>query len=56
MFRRSGSYKAIIENKYCSIYLLNNMFYAQCLLMNGLYILDLDHRYVGKHLCKNPSG
>ena len=36
-----GGYKIIIKNKCCSIY-LNNMLYARCPLVNGLYVLDLE--------------
>ena len=38
-------YKIVIENKRCSIY-YNNIFYAQCPLVNGLYVLDLEDKSV----------
>jgi hypothetical protein len=38
-------YEIIIKNKRCSIY-YNGIFYAQCPLMNGLYVLNLDDKYV----------
>jgi hypothetical protein len=34
-------YEIIIKNKRCSIY-YNGIFYAHCLLVNGLYVLDLE--------------
>ena len=36
-----GGYEIIIKNKCCSVY-LNNMLYARCPLVNGLYVLDLE--------------
>jgi hypothetical protein len=38
-------YEIIIKNKHCSIY-YNGIFYAYCPLVNGLYILDLEDKYV----------
>jgi hypothetical protein len=38
-------YDFIIKNKHCSIY-YNGIFYAHCPLMNGLYVLDLEDKYV----------
>jgi hypothetical protein len=37
------SYEIIIKNKRCSIY-YNDIFYAHCPLVNGLYILDLEDK------------
>ena len=34
-------YEIVIKNKHCSIY-YNDIFYAHCLLVNGLYVLDLE--------------
>jgi hypothetical protein len=39
-------YKIIIKNKRCSIY-YNDIFYAHCPLVNGLYVLD----FVDKSVC-----
>ncbi|KAJ1277336.1 hypothetical protein BS78_05G286900 [Paspalum vaginatum] len=36
-----GGYEIIIKNKCCSVY-LNNVLYARCPLVNGLYVLDLE--------------
>jgi hypothetical protein len=36
-------YEIIIKNKHCSIY-YNGIFYGQCPLVNGLYVLDLDDK------------
>jgi hypothetical protein len=38
-------YEIIIKNKCCSIY-YNGIFYAHCLLVNGLYALDLEDKSV----------
>jgi hypothetical protein len=38
-------YEIIIKNKCCSIY-YNDIFYAQCPLVNGLYVLDLEDNCV----------
>jgi hypothetical protein len=38
-------YEIIRKNKRCSIY-YNGIFYAQCPLVNGLYVLDLEDKYV----------
>jgi hypothetical protein len=38
-------YEIIIKNKYCSIY-YNIIFYAHCPLVNGLYVLDLEDKFV----------
>jgi hypothetical protein len=38
-------YEIIIKNKRCSIY-YNDIFYAYCPLVNGLYVLDLDNKSV----------
>jgi hypothetical protein len=38
-------YEIIIKNKRCSIY-YNDIFYAHCPLVNGLYVLDLENKYV----------
>jgi hypothetical protein len=38
-------YEIIIKNKYCSIY-YNDIFYAHCPLVNGLYVLDLEDKSV----------
>jgi hypothetical protein len=38
-------YEIIIKNKCCSIY-YNDIFYAHCPLVNGLYILDLEDKSV----------
>jgi hypothetical protein len=38
-------YKIIIKNKCCSIY-YNNIFYAHYSLVNGLYVLDLDDKFI----------
>uniref|UniRef100_A0A0A8YXZ9 GAG-pre-integrase domain-containing protein n=1 Tax=Arundo donax TaxID=35708 RepID=A0A0A8YXZ9_ARUDO len=38
-------YEIIIKNKCCSIY-YNDMLYAYCPLVNGLYILDLEDKFV----------
>jgi len=40
-----GGYEIIIKNKCCSIY-LNNMLYAHCPLVNGLYVLNLEEDMV----------
>ena len=36
-------YEIVIKNKHCSIY-FNNILYAHCPLMNGLYVLDLEDK------------
>jgi hypothetical protein len=38
-------YEIIIKNKRCSIY-YNDIFYAHCLLVHGLYVLDLEDKSV----------
>jgi hypothetical protein len=38
-------YEIIIKNKHCSIY-YNDIFYAHCSLVNGLYVLDLEDKSV----------
>jgi hypothetical protein len=38
-------YKIIIKNKHCSIY-YNDIFYAHCPMVNGLYVLDLKDKLV----------
>jgi len=38
-------YEIVIKNKRCSIY-FNNILYAHCPLMNGLYVLDLEDKPV----------
>jgi hypothetical protein len=38
-------YEIIIKNKCCSIY-YNVIFYAHCPLVNGLYVLDLEDKFV----------
>jgi hypothetical protein len=38
-------YKIIIKKKHCSIY-YNGIFYAHCPLVNGLYVLDLEDKFV----------
>jgi hypothetical protein len=38
-------YEIILKNKCCSIY-YNDIFYAHCPLVNGLYVLDLDDKSV----------
>jgi hypothetical protein len=38
-------YEIIIKKKCCSIY-YNDIFYAYCPLVNGLYVLDLDDKSV----------
>jgi hypothetical protein len=38
-------YEIVIKNKHCSIY-YNGIFYAHCPLVNGLYVLDLEHKFV----------
>jgi hypothetical protein len=45
-----GSYEIIIKNKRCLIY-YNDIFYAHCPLLNGLYVLDLDD----KSVCNNNT-
>ena len=40
-----GGYEIIIKNKCCSIY-LNNMLYAHCPLVNGLYVRNLEEDMV----------
>jgi hypothetical protein len=35
----------IIKNKHCSIY-YNDIFYAYCSLVNGLYVLDLEDKSI----------
>jgi hypothetical protein len=44
MFGGDG-YEIIIKNKCCSIY-YNDIFYAYCPLVNGLYVLDLEDKFV----------
>jgi hypothetical protein len=39
------SYEIIIKNRCCSIY-YNGIFYAHCPLGNGLYVLDLEDKFV----------
>jgi hypothetical protein len=39
------SYEIIIKNKSCSIY-YNDIFYAHCPLVNGLYVLDFENKSV----------
>jgi hypothetical protein len=41
----SLDYEIIIKNKRCSIY-YNEIFYAHCPLVNGLYVLDLEDKFV----------
>ena len=52
-----GGYEIIIKNKCCSIY-LNNMLYAHCPLVNGLYVLNLEDELVlnVNAKCLKPSG
>jgi hypothetical protein len=38
-------YEIIIKNKCCSIY-YNDIFYAHCLIVNGLYVLNLEDKFV----------
>jgi hypothetical protein len=38
-------YEIIIKNKNCSIY-YNDIFYAHCSLVNGLYVLNLEDKFV----------
>jgi hypothetical protein len=38
-------YEIIIKNKCCSIY-YNDIFYAHCPLVNELYVLDLEYKFV----------
>jgi hypothetical protein len=38
-------YEIITKNKHCSIY-YNDIFYAHCLLVNGLYVFDLENKSV----------
>jgi hypothetical protein len=38
-------YEIIIKNKQCSIY-YNDIFYARCPLVNGLYVLDLEDKFI----------
>jgi hypothetical protein len=38
-------FKIVIENKRCSIF-CNGIFYAHCPLVNGLYVLDLEDKYI----------
>jgi hypothetical protein len=38
-------YEIIIKNKVCSIY-YNDIFYSHCPMMNGLYVLDLEDKFV----------
>jgi hypothetical protein len=38
-------HEIIIKNKRCSIY-YNNIFYAHCRLVNELYVLDLEDKFV----------
>jgi hypothetical protein len=38
-------YEIIIKNKHCSIY-YNDIFYAHCPLVNGLYVLNLKDKSV----------
>jgi hypothetical protein len=38
-------YEIIIKNKGCSIY-YNGIFYAHCPMVNGLYVLDLEDKFV----------
>jgi hypothetical protein len=38
-------YEIIIKNQQCSIY-YNGIFYAHCPLVNGLYVLDLEDKYI----------
>jgi hypothetical protein len=39
-------YEIIIKNKHCSIY-YNDIFYAYCPLVNELYVLDLEDKFLG---------
>jgi hypothetical protein len=41
----ADGYEIIIKNKCCSIY-YNSIFYDHCPLVNGLYVLDLEDKYV----------
>jgi hypothetical protein len=38
-------YEIIIKNKHCSIY-YNDIFYAHCPMINGLYVLHLEDKFV----------
>jgi hypothetical protein len=38
-------YEIIIKNKHCSIY-YNGIFYAHCPLVNGLFVIDLEDKFV----------
>jgi hypothetical protein len=38
-------YEITIKNKCCSIY-YNDIFYANCPLVNGLYVLDLEDKSI----------
>jgi hypothetical protein len=40
-----GGYEIIIKNKCCLIY-YNGIFYAHCPMVNGLYVLDLEDKFV----------
>jgi hypothetical protein len=40
-----NGYEIIIKNKRCLIY-YNDIFYTYCLLVNGLYVLDLGDKYI----------
>jgi hypothetical protein len=44
-FEEVDGYDIIIKNKRCSIY-YNGFFYAHCALVNGLYVLDLEDKFV----------
>jgi hypothetical protein len=44
-FEEVGGYEIIIKNKCCSIY-YNDIFYAHCPLVNGLYVFDLEDKSV----------
>jgi hypothetical protein len=44
-FEEVDGYEIIIKNMSCSIY-YNDIFYAQCPLVNGLYVLDLEDKFI----------
>jgi hypothetical protein len=46
-------FNIVIENKRCSIF-CNGIFYAQCPLVNGLYVLDLEDESVCNINAKRP--
>jgi hypothetical protein len=43
--KEADGFEIIIKNKCCSIY-YNGIFHAHCLLVNGLYVLDLENKSV----------